>query len=258
MTTVGVLQARVSSSRLPGKVLADVSGAPMIARQIERIMRARRLDMLILATSEATDDGSLAALGEKIGIPVFRGSLNDVLGRFAGAVAAFAPDAETVVRLTGDCPLTDPDVIDLCIEAHRSSAADITTNAAEPTYPDGLDVEVIARAALEVAANEACASHEREHVTQFIYQRPDRFRVAHVKQARDLSALRWTVDHPDDLAFVRRVYDALYAKNPAFGMEDVMDLITENPEMAAINASYERNEGLKHSLSGTASDVEQG
>jgi len=218
---LAVLQARMSSTRLPGKVLADLCGAPMIARQIERVRRAERIDRLVVATSEEPADDPLAALVETLGVPVFRGSLTDVLGRFAGAVAAFGP-AEHVVRLTADCPLADPAVIDAVIARHLETGADYTSNVLEHrTFPVGLDAEVIRAGALAEAAAEATDPHDHEHVTPFLYRQPHRYRLAGLTQTADEGEVRWTVDCPDDLAFVRAVYDALYPADPDFTSDAV-------------------------------------
>jgi spore coat polysaccharide biosynthesis protein SpsF len=243
---LAILQARMSSRRLPGKVLADIEGAPMLLRQIERIRRARLIDDLVIATSsDSTDDLLAEALGSA-GVPVFRGALDDVLGRFA-AVLQERP-AEHVVRLTGDCPLADPDVIDAVIAHHLVGGSEITSNTVAPTFPDGLDVEVVAGSALFLAAKEARLPFEREHVTQFIYRRPERFRILNYALFQNLSHLRWTVDEPDDLAFVRAVYRELLPRCPQFGFRDVLTLLDKNPALQAINSRLERNEGLKRSL----------
>lgn len=243
---VAVLQARTTSSRLPGKVLQDVAGKPMLLRQIERIRRSRLIDDLVVATSDHSSDDNLAAIVAASGTAVFRGSLDDVLDRFASA-ARTRPSAH-VVRLTGDCPLADPDVIDAVIAHHLVSGADITTNAVSPTLPDGLDVEVVRSRCLDEANREAIAAVEREHVTQFFYRRTDRFRVVHYACPNDRSGARWTVDEPEDLAFVRAVYAALVNDKPAFGLHDVFALLDANPELALINKSFERNEGLAASI----------
>ena len=205
----------MSSRRLPGKVLAPVAGQPMIQRQIERIRHATRIDKLVVATSDRSDDDAIAALCDAIGQPCFRGSLDDVLGRFVGALDAHGP-ADHVVRLTADCPLIDWTVIDRCIYEHTSGGADYTSNAIERTFPDGLDVEVLRADALRAADAEARDHESREHVTPFVYSNPARFRIRHVTQPENLAALRWTVDNPDDLAFVRDVYAHLYSRNPRF------------------------------------------
>jgi spore coat polysaccharide biosynthesis protein SpsF len=243
---LGVLQARVSSSRLPGKVLLDLHGAPMIVRQIERVRRARLLDQLVVATSTSPEDDVLAAMCKEQGIACVRGSLCDVLSRVVLAARAYNPD--WVVRITGDCPLADPAVIDAVIGFAIEQKADYASNAVQPTYPDGLDVEVVRMSVLEQAAAEAKLTSEREHVTPFIHKRPDRFRVSHFQGATDLSGLRWTVDEVEDLEFVRAVYAALYDHNPIFSTADVLALLAERPELGRINASFARNEGYLKSL----------
>jgi len=165
----------------------------------------------------------------------------------SSALARIAPSSH-IVRLTGDCPLADPDVIDAVIAHHLVSRGDITTNSVEATFPDGLDVEVLQAHALPEAAAEAASPTEREHVTQFLYRRPDRYRIVHYKSATDLSGLRWTVDEPADLEFVRRVYADLYNSNPCFGMHDVLALMKQHPNLGKHNGIFERNEGLTRSL----------
>jgi len=231
---LAVLQARMSSTRLPGKVLAPVAGAPMILRQIERLRRARRLQRIVVATSIRADDDPLTEILETAGVPVHRGDLDDVLGRFIGALDAFGP-ARTVVRLTADCPLADPDVIDATVSRFEESGADYASNVAEPrTFPKGLDVEVMTAAALRRAAVETSDPHDREHVTPYLYGHPDRFRLASYAQAADEGAVRWTVDRPDDLAFVRAVYDALYAGDPNFTSDAVRALVRGRPDLATL------------------------
>ena len=239
---LGILQARMGSRRLPGKVLADLGGVPMLVRQIERIRRSRRLDRLVLATSTDAADDPLAEVAADIDLPVYRGAVDDVLDRVRGA--AERGGATNVVRLTGDCPLTDPAVIDACIALHQSGDHDYTSNVHPPTWPDGLDVEVCTRAALEQAWQEAREQAEREHVTPFLHQRPERFCLANLTADQDYSAWRWTVDEPEDLAFVRAVYAALHAQVPDFGMADVLDLLHREPELCSINQHHLRNAGM--------------
>jgi spore coat polysaccharide biosynthesis protein SpsF len=231
---VAVLQARMSSSRLPGKVMADLCGAPMIQRQLERIRRARTLTKIIVATSDEASDDPLARWLSASGQLVHRGPLDDVLGRFARAVRWHTDGGACshVVRLTADCPLADPEVIDDAVRLALASRSAYVSNCERRTYPDGLDVEVLVADALFAAAAEATERHDREHVTPFVRTRPDRFPQAHLTQPRDFSALRWTVDQPEDLAFVRRVYGALWPANPAFASQDVLDLLADRPELA--------------------------
>jgi spore coat polysaccharide biosynthesis protein SpsF len=223
MTVLAILQARMSSRRLPGKVLAPVLEMPMIQRQIERIRHSTELDKLVVATSTGPDDDAIAALCDAIGQPCFRGPLDDVLGRFVGALDSHGP-ADHIVRLTADCPLIDWTIIDRCVREHIAAGSDYTSNAIVRTFPDGLDVEVIRSAALRKANAEALDRESREHVTPFIHSKPDRFQITHVTQPDDLAALRWTVDDPDDLAFVREVYASLYDRNPRFASDDILTL----------------------------------
>ena len=229
---LAVLQARMSSTRMPGKVMAPVLGEPMIWRQIERTRRARSLSKVMVATSTAPSDDALAGFLLGRGVSVYRGDLDDVLGRFAGCALAHQPDY--VVRLTADCPLIDPQVIDAAVALARTTRAAYSSNCERRTYPDGLDVEVIAAPAIEAAAREASDAYDREHVTPFIRTRPERFPQAHLIQAQDLSALRWTVDRPEDFAFVRAVFQRLYPADPGFGMAEVLELLDERPDLAAL------------------------
>lgn len=247
---VGVLQARMSSTRLPGKVLAPILGRPMIARQLERLARATRLERLVVATSIDPGDDPLAAECAALGVACFRGSLDDVLDRFHAALAGTG--ARQVVRLTADCPLTDPALIDALVEFHLTGGYDYSSNCVPPTLPDGLDAEILKIEVLERAWREAREKADREHVTQYVVKRPQVFRIGALTNDEDLSAHRWTVDEPEDLEFVRRVYTELYPGNPAFGWRDVLALVARHPEIAAINRGFRRNEGPTRSPSGGA------
>ncbi|HEX8569531.1 MAG TPA: glycosyltransferase family protein [Caulobacteraceae bacterium] len=231
---LAVLQARMSSTRLPGKVLRDLVGAPMLARQVERLRRAERIDRLVIATSDQPEDEPVARLGADLGLGVHRGSLDDVLSRFIGALDAFGP-AEHVVRLTGDCPLADPELIDRLIALHVEQGTDYAHNTGDHrTFAHGLDAEVMRADALRTAHAEADESYEREHVTPFIYRRPDRFRLIVLKNGAEEGEARWTVDTPEDFAFVEAVYEGLYPANPAFGSADVRRLVASRPDLAAL------------------------
>lgn len=224
----------MSSTRLPGKVVADVAGSPMILRQIERLRRARRIDRIVVATSTDPSDDGLAAMLTVHDIPVHRGPLDDVLARYAGALEAFGP-AEHLVRLTGDCPLTDPDVIDATVALLLEWGLDYAANTpVHRTYPKGLDVEAMRAEALLRAAREAADPYEREHVTPYLYRRPQMFAQAFISQAAEEGEVRWTVDRPDDLEFVRAVYDALYAADPAFTSDDVRAFVRGRPDLAML------------------------
>lgn len=232
--TLAILQARMSSSRLPGKVLADVAGAPMILRQIERVRRAGQVSRLIVATSVRADDDPLAETLIGAGVEVVRGDLDDVLSRFILALDA-AGDQRVAARLTADCPLVDPTVIDATIRRFRDSGADYVTSGGDTrTFPKGLDVEVFRTDALRQAHAETRDPYDREHVTPFIYRHPERYRLAALTQDRNEAEVRWTVDRPDDLEFVRAVYDALYATRPDFSSDDVRAFVASRPNLKTL------------------------
>lgn len=229
---LAILQARMSSTRLPGKVLMPLAGAPMIVRQIERVARAGRIDKLVVATSLSPGDDAIEKVVRKEGIGVHRGSLDDVLARFLGAMEEHGP-ADHIVRLTADCPLADPFVIDETIETHLETGADYTSNTPpHRTFPKGLDVEVMKADVLRRAAVAATTREEHEHVTWGIWNNPDRYRLAFHSQAADEGEVRWTVDRPDDYAFMAAVYDALYKANRAFTSDAVRAFVTQRPDLA--------------------------
>jgi len=242
MTVLAILQGRLSSTRLPGKVLAPVLGEPMIVRQLERLRRSTEIDKLVVATSVDASDDPLVDELESRGIEVRRGPLNDVVARFDSVVREFAPT--TVVRLTADCPLADPSVIDRVIRTHISSGSDYTSNVLEPTYPDGLDVEAVSARAWARLVTLPLTEKEREHVTLGLYGRPEEFTLASVRQEPDRSGLRWTVDVAGDLDFVRVVYERLYYEDSGFGQQAILDLITQHPELNRTEQDLTRNAGL--------------
>lgn len=229
---LAILQARMSSSRLPGKVLADVAGAPMILRQIERVRRAKGVSRLIVATSMRTDDDPLVAALDEAGVEVVRGDLDDVLSRFILALDA-AGEQTAAIRLTADCPLIDPTVIDAVIARFDHTGADYVTSGGDTrTFPKGLDVEVFKTGVLRQAHAQTRDPYDREHVTPFIYRHPERYRLDTVLQDRTEGDVRWTVDRPDDLDFVRAVYEALYPARPDFSSDDVRAFVATRPDLA--------------------------
>lgn len=253
---LAVLQARVSSTRLPGKVLKPILGQPMIMRQIERVMRSRLIDRLVVATSKERTDDALEQACAMHDVNCFRGSLDDVLERFYQASATYNP--EYVVRLTGDCPLADPEIIDLVITHCREGGYDYVSSALEPTFPDGLDAEVFRFTALMTAWREASLPSQREHVTPFIYQNPERFRIGSIKGSEDLSHLRWTVDEPADFDLITRIYETLYPVNSDFTTSDILGLLQQQPALSSLNTRFERNEGYKKSLEKDANNKKTG
>jgi len=235
---VAIVQARMGSTRLPGKVLAPVCGKPMLERQLERVRRSRMVERLVVATSEGPEDDAVAEAARGAGCDSYRGSLEDVLDRFTAAARHY--EATDVVRLTADCPLSDPELVDDVLRVHLASGADYSSNVLEPRYPDGLDVEVLRADALERAWREAVAPHDREHVTPYLLHHPERFLLRSVQGGEDLSRLRWTVDHPEDLAFVRAVFERLLPEDPSFGWREVLELLEREPRLAAANAHLAR------------------
>ena len=230
--TVAIIQARMTSSRLPGKVLADLDGAPMLAHMLARARRARRLDAIFVATTANPTDDPVVALCDSLGVATFRGDEQDVLGRFARAAAA--SEADVVMRLTADCPMSDPAMIDEAVATREEGSYDYLSNAIRRTYPDGLDVEIFTRAALDEADRVTTEPFHREHVTPYMRVgaytdvTTGDFRVGHLTAPADFGFLRWTVDTAEDLARVRR----LVAAAPVdYGWLDVIALLTRRPDL---------------------------
>jgi len=243
---VAVVQARLSSSRLPNKMLLDLAGKPVLARTLERVQAIPEVDTVILATSTSDEDRQLQDLANELSVQVYAGSLDDVLDRVY--CAAKLASAGTIMRITGDCPLLDPAVCQETLTVFKLGSADYVSNIRPPTYPDGLDAEVFSFEALETAWQEATLSSDREHVTQFLWTHPNRFRLANVEHETDLSALRWTVDEPDDLEFVRQVYNSLVQNgHSGFSFLDVLDVIKKD-ELRDSSISFDRNEGQIKSM----------
>lgn len=245
---LAIVQARTTSSRLPGKVLQPILGRPMILRQLERIARARCIDRVLVATSVDPSDDLLAEVVRGAGVPVFRGALDDVLDRFYAAAASVGP--VHVVRLTGDCPLVDPALVDHIVAEHLAHGADYTSNSVHRSWPDGLDVEVMRMTALAEAWRIAELPSEREHVTPRLHRDP--FRRHAVVHDEDLSALRWVVDHPADLATVRAVFERLHPVDAAFGFHDVLALQRAEPGLFAASQHFDPAEGWRRSLAADA------
>ena len=240
---VAIIQARMGSSRFPGKTLADLAGRPMLARVVERVRRAGAVDKVVVATSTAALDDPIAEFCAQERIPCFRGSENDVLERFYEAAKEHS--ADVVVRITADCPLIDPGVIDRVIERFRRGDCDYASNALRYSYPDGLDTEVFSMAALQQACREAKKPSEREHVTPYL--RSEKFRALNVENESPGEPQRWTVDHPADLEFVRAVYAAFEGKTD-FRYREVLELLKARPELAATQTETITNEGYYRSL----------
>lgn len=243
---LAILQARISSSRLPGKVVKKILGKEMILYEIERLQQSKYIDKLVLATSIESTDDDLEDICNRNKIECFRGSLNDVLDRYYKCALSF--NAKHVVRITGDCPLIDSEVVDKVIFEHLDSKSDYTSNTNPPTYPDGLDVEVMRFSVLEEAWKKATLKSEREHVTLYIRNNSNKFRQKNVENDKDLSNMRWTVDEPEDFEFVNNIISNLYLHNYAFNKNDILKYLDNHPEIKYLNSGFRRNEGLQKSL----------
>ncbi len=246
MKIVAIIQARMNASRLPGKVLKDLAGKTVLSHVIERVKAAQSVNEVIVATTVNKEDDPVERLCESLKIKFFRGSQDDVLDRFYNTAKMF--QADCVLRITADCPLIDPLVIDKVVGVHLANNADYTANTLKETYPDGEDVEIFSFIALEKAWNEAKLSSEREHVTPYIRKHPGFFKLINVECESDLSRKRWTLDNQEDLDFIKKVYDALYCDNKIFMMKEILGFLAKHPELEMINKNIERNQGYKKSL----------
>jgi spore coat polysaccharide biosynthesis protein SpsF len=241
---LAILQARMSSTRLPGKVLADINGNPMIYWQIMRIREAKRIDELVVVTSTDQSDDVLAEYLLQNGVLVERGPAENVLERFLQALYRFR-EYENIVRLTGDCPLVMPNLIDEMITKFDNSDFDYLSNALEPTFPDGLDIEIVKRSALIGLSDYPLSVTESEHVTLGLRNRMKDFSIENYSQVRDLSSLRWTVDYEGDLEFVRKVYDCFKGRELTFNYQDLLDLLAGKPELVNEISGNLRNVALR-------------
>ena len=238
MTAMAIVQARMTSTRLPGKVLLPLGGETMLSRLIYRLRRAEACDAIVVATTDNSTDDPVAALCARLDVPCTRGSEHDVLGRYVAAAAQH--DAERLVRVTADCPLLDPAIVDQLVEEHASSGCDYVSNMLPPTWPYGMAVEVFSHAALISAHECATKASDREHVTPYIYGHPERFELRNVRNPTDLSGHRWTVDTPADYELVSRLFDAVYPGNPNFTLADLLATIAQHPEWTQINQHIEQ------------------
>lgn len=235
---VATIEARMTSSRLPGKVLADIGGGPALALMVHRLSRSQVIDAICIATTTNADDDVIAELAADLGTECFRGSEDDVLGRVLGA--AEATSADLIVETTGDCPMIDPAIVDACILGFLAKPeVDYCSNNLERTFPRGLDTQVFPTTVLADVAARTDDAADREHVSLYIYEHPERYRLRTLTATSALRRpeLRWTVDVPEDLALVQAVVDAL---GPDFCSVDVIDFLDAHPEVAALNAHVEQ------------------
>lgn len=244
MKIIGVIQSRMSSTRLPGKVLFEAAGKPLLLHMLDRVSRSRFIDEVWVATSVEKDDDPIAAIVEQAGHNIFRGNLDNVLSRFYHI--ADQVKADIIVRLTGDCPLHDPDIIDRIIDfylAHQEKV-DYVSNVLPPSYPDGLDTEVFTFQILADAYQNAASSFDLEHVVPYIRRTSkENDRIGNFLGPADFSHLRWTLDETEDYDLIRQVFEAQAKEGKDFGWLDVMAWMTRDPARFNINAKHKRNEG---------------
>ncbi len=250
MPIIGVIvQARLGSRRVFGKTLKTVLGRPLIAYVMDQVRAARQLDTVILATSDRAQDDPVAELGASQGWKVFRGSADDVLDRFYHA--AIEHNLDAVVRITGDCPLKDPAIIDWVVCTFRQQAdIDYVATNLEPRLPLGMDVDMFAMSALERAWRHAELPSEREHVNPFLRKHPDLFRHHSLVYPQDLTRYRVAVDEPEDFVVVQRIIESLHEPGKVFHLQEVVDFLEQNPHVARVNADLVHNQGYLESLKG--------
>lgn len=240
MKISAIIQARMTSARLPGKVLTNIEGKPMVWHVVNRLKYSKNLNEIILAIPDTRKNDILEKFAEDNKIKYFRGSEKDVLYRYYEAAKKFKCDV--TVRITSDCLLIDPRIVDMVIEKHLNSGADYTSNIFKRTFPRGLDTEVFNFEVLEEAYKEAKEPYQREHVTPYIRENPKSFCLVSVENAEDFSYMRWTVDEIKDLEFVREVYKRLYKKGEIFLMKDIVAFLKQHPELMEINKDVKQKE----------------
>lgn len=253
MKIVAIIQARIGSTRLPGKVLKPILGKPMLWYIVQRLRSVSRIDEVVVATSEKEENNAIRVFCARNNILCFSGDETDVLDRFYKA--AKKQNADVLLRITADCPLVDPTLVHQVLEEFFNGGYDyigVATGAGAATeefdgfrFPDGLDTEVFTFACLETAWKEAKNQPEREHVTVFIWKRPERFKLGSYKSSVDYSHMRWTVDTQEDFEFVQAIYTELYPTKPRFDMQDVLTFLKNHPSLLEKNKSFIGKEGYE-------------
>lgn len=233
MRVVAIIQARMGSTRLPGKVLKDLGGETVLARVVTRVRRATLLDEIVVATSVQPADDAIVQECERLSVACFRGDEADVLDRYYRAAQKFA--ADSVVRITADCPLIDPELIDAAVRAFLEQTADYATNSLLVTYPPGLDVEVFTAEALACAWRSAKQDYERAHVTPYLYQNPGLFKIVSLTAESDYSNYRWTLDTAEDLEMIRAIYEH-FEQSGSIRWREVLRLMESEPKLAEVNS----------------------
>lgn len=236
---VTVIQARSGSTRLPGKVMMDILGRPLLLRMVERVQRAALAGTIVIATTTESSDDVIEKLCEQEGLNCYRGNRDDLLDRHYQTGLLYHADA--VVKIPSDCPLIDPKVIDRVLQYYLDHDYDFVSNLHPATYPDGNDVEVMSMKTITTAWQNATLKMEREHTTPYIWERPELFRIATLTWETGLDysmSHRWTIDYPEDFDFIKRVYEELYPSDPAFTLQNILDLTDRNPDIFALNSKY--------------------
>ena len=233
---VATIEARMTSSRLPGKIMKEIIGRPLLERLVERIRRASLVDEVIVATTVNPQDDVVEKWAGQAGISIYRGSEDDVLLRVLEAAKAFSGDI--IVELTGDCPLLDPAMIDQVVRFYLDSDYDYVSNILERTYPRGFDIQVFSTAVLDEVNRLTQDPADHEHVSLYIYEHPERYKLGGLRAPDALCApdYRLCVDTPDDLEVIRKIYETLYPKNPAFSALDILNFMRQHPDIAELNS----------------------
>ncbi len=234
-----IIQARMGSTRLPGKVLIKVGGISLLERVVSRAKSAKRIDKVVVATTANKNDEKIEKFCKKIGVDCFRGSEEDVLDRFYQCVKLY-PGHSAIVRITADCPLLDPQIIDKVIKIFFSRKVSYASNVIPPMFPDGMDVEVFSFQSLEEMWKKAKKQHEREHVTAHIRDNPQKFRIANLNNKEDLSGVRLTVDYKEDIRLIEELLKLLPVK---FGFKDIIRVLKKEAALLGINKKYKRHDG---------------
>jgi len=230
---VAIIQARMGSTRLPGKVLLDIVGKPMLWHIVNRLRYSKLINRIVVGTSINKKDDLIENFCKEYKIDFYRGSEEDVLDRYYQTAKVF--EANIIIRITADCPLIDPEIVDLVIKNHIKTNSDYTSNTIKRTFPRGLDAEVFNFDSLKRVCRNATEPYQREHVTVYFYENPQLFKVYNVENNIDISYLRWTVDEDRDLLFVREIYKRLYSEKDIFLMEDILNILEKEPYLIDIN-----------------------
>lgn len=239
---IAILQARMGSSRLPNKVLFEIKGKTLLELYINRVKQSRLIDKIVIATTKKPEDDVIQETVKQLGLECFRGSENDLLDRYYQCAKKYKTDV--VVRITPDDPFVDYRVIDRAVQIFNDNQVDFVTNHFDPTYPEGLDVEVYSFQALEKSWKEAKLLSEREHVFPYIQNNQNQFKIINFVQDKDYSHLRWTIDYECDYEMTEVIYDYLYDKKPIFLQEDILELLEKCPEISQMNSHIKRKEGV--------------